>query len=141
MARRAPAVLTLPLAPVGRVVVHQRAADPPEGGRGAAAAGPARAAGINHACVAMDNFDSAAVTKLLVSYGLKQQEGQGVRRLSPTSRCECRIAVARGWDSRAVFHRSGRSRHPDSGRKVLRRRRPARRALPTADAGMMPASE
>ena len=50
---------------------------PPEGGRGAAAAGPARAAGIDHACVAMDNFDSAAVTKLLVSYGLKQQEGQG----------------------------------------------------------------
>jgi hypothetical protein len=25
----------------------------------------------------MDNFDPAAVTKLLVSYGLKQQEGQG----------------------------------------------------------------
>jgi catechol 2,3-dioxygenase-like lactoylglutathione lyase family enzyme len=49
----------------------------PEGGRGAAGGGPARAAGIDHACVAMDNFDSAAVTKLLVSYGLKQQEGQG----------------------------------------------------------------
>jgi catechol 2,3-dioxygenase-like lactoylglutathione lyase family enzyme len=46
----------------------------PEGGRGA---GPARAAGIDHACVAIDNFDPAAVTKLLVSYGLKQQEGQG----------------------------------------------------------------
>jgi catechol 2,3-dioxygenase-like lactoylglutathione lyase family enzyme len=47
----------------------------PEGGRGAGA-GPARAAGIDHACVAMDNFDPAVVTKLLVSYGLKQQEGQ-----------------------------------------------------------------
>jgi len=53
---------------------------PPAGGRGAGApggGGPARAAGIDHACVAMDNFDPAAVTKLLVSYGLKQQEGQG----------------------------------------------------------------
>jgi len=48
-----------------------------DGGRGAAAGGPARAAGIDHACMAMDNFDSAVVTKLLVSYGLKQQEGQG----------------------------------------------------------------
>ena len=47
----------------------------PEGGRGAA--GPARAAGIDHACVAMDNFDPAAVTRLLVSYGLKQQDGRG----------------------------------------------------------------
>jgi catechol 2,3-dioxygenase-like lactoylglutathione lyase family enzyme len=45
----------------------------PGGGRGG---GPARAAGIDHACVAMDNFDPAAVTKTLVSYGLKQQEGQ-----------------------------------------------------------------
>jgi catechol 2,3-dioxygenase-like lactoylglutathione lyase family enzyme len=49
----------------------------PEGGRGPAGGGPARAAGIDHACVAMDNFDPAVVTKLLVSYGLKQQEGQG----------------------------------------------------------------
>jgi catechol 2,3-dioxygenase-like lactoylglutathione lyase family enzyme len=49
----------------------------PDGGRGAAGGGPPRAAGIDHACVAMDNFDPAAVTKLLVSYGLKQQEGQG----------------------------------------------------------------
>ena len=49
---------------------------PPSGGaRGGGA--PARAAGIDHACVAMENFDSAAVTKTLVSYGLKQQEGQG----------------------------------------------------------------
>jgi len=52
---------------------------PPAGGRGGGApgGGPARAAGIDHACVAMENFDSAAVTKLLVSYGLKQQDGQG----------------------------------------------------------------
>jgi catechol 2,3-dioxygenase-like lactoylglutathione lyase family enzyme len=50
---------------------------PPAGraGRGGGG-GPARAAGIDHACVAMDNFDPAAVTKTLVSYGLKQQEGQ-----------------------------------------------------------------
>ena len=48
----------------------------PEGGRGAAG-GPPRAAGIDHACVAMDNFDPAVVTKLLVGHGLKQQEGQG----------------------------------------------------------------
>jgi catechol 2,3-dioxygenase-like lactoylglutathione lyase family enzyme len=60
-----------------------RAGGAPSGGRGVAesgrgaASGPPRAAGIDHACVAMDNFDPAAVTKLLVSYGLKQQEGQG----------------------------------------------------------------
>ena len=62
---------------------------PPAGaGRagGGAASGPRRAArtpaqpvrrGIDHACVAMDNFDPAVVTKLLVGYGLKQQDGQG----------------------------------------------------------------
>jgi catechol 2,3-dioxygenase-like lactoylglutathione lyase family enzyme len=54
----------------------------PEGGRGGAPGGggggaPARAAGIDHACLAMDNFDPAVVTKLLVGYGLKQQDGQG----------------------------------------------------------------
>ena len=49
---------------------------PPGRGRGGAG-GPARAAGIDHACVAMENFEPAAVTKLLVGYGLKQQEGQG----------------------------------------------------------------
>jgi catechol 2,3-dioxygenase-like lactoylglutathione lyase family enzyme len=38
---------------------------------------PARPAAIDHACVAIENFDSAAVTKLLVGYGLKQQDGQG----------------------------------------------------------------
>ena len=47
------------------------------GGRAGGAGGPARASGIDHACVAMENFDPAVVTKLLVSYGLKQQEGQG----------------------------------------------------------------
>lgn len=54
------------------------AAAPPAGGRGGGApgGGPARAAGIDHACVAMENFDPAAVTKTLVSYGLKQQDGQ-----------------------------------------------------------------
>jgi len=52
-------------------------APPPGPGRGGAGGGPARAAGIDHACVAMENFDSAAVTKLLVGYGLKQQDGQG----------------------------------------------------------------
>jgi catechol 2,3-dioxygenase-like lactoylglutathione lyase family enzyme len=46
------------------------------GGRAGGAA-PARAAGIDHACLSMDNFDPAAVTKLLVSYGLTQQDGQG----------------------------------------------------------------
>jgi catechol 2,3-dioxygenase-like lactoylglutathione lyase family enzyme len=53
---------------------------PPAGGGGraggAAGGGPPRAAGIDHACVAMENFDSAAVTKTLISYGLKQQDGQ-----------------------------------------------------------------
>jgi catechol 2,3-dioxygenase-like lactoylglutathione lyase family enzyme len=52
-------------------------APPPGRGRGGVGGGPARPAGIDHACVAMDNFDPAVVTKLLVSYGLKQQEGQG----------------------------------------------------------------
>ena len=42
------------------------------GGRG----GGAAAAAIDHACLSMDGFDPAAVTKLLVSYGLQQQSGQ-----------------------------------------------------------------
>jgi catechol 2,3-dioxygenase-like lactoylglutathione lyase family enzyme len=54
-----------------------RAGGGPAGpGAGRGAGGPARAAGIDHACVAMENFDPAVVTKLLVSYGLKQQDGQ-----------------------------------------------------------------
>jgi catechol 2,3-dioxygenase-like lactoylglutathione lyase family enzyme len=52
------------------------AAPAPAPGRGAGGA-PPRAAGIDHSCVAIENFDPAAVTRLLVSYGLKQQEGQG----------------------------------------------------------------
>jgi catechol 2,3-dioxygenase-like lactoylglutathione lyase family enzyme len=49
----------------------------PPAGRGGPGGPPARAAGIDHACVAMDNFDPAVVTKTLVSYGLKQQDSQG----------------------------------------------------------------
>jgi catechol 2,3-dioxygenase-like lactoylglutathione lyase family enzyme len=43
------------------------------GGRG----GAPRAGGIDHASMAMSNFDPAKVTQLLVDYGLKKQEGQG----------------------------------------------------------------
>jgi len=58
----------------------------PDGaGRGARAGGrgpgggapPARAAGIDHACLSMTGFEPAKVTKTLVDYGLKQQDGQG----------------------------------------------------------------
>jgi catechol 2,3-dioxygenase-like lactoylglutathione lyase family enzyme len=42
------------------------------GGRG----GGGAAAAIDHACLAMEGFDPAAVTKILVSYGLQQQSGQ-----------------------------------------------------------------
>lgn len=49
----------------------------PGRGRGTGAPGTGRAGAIDHACVAMDNFDAAVVTRLLVSYGLKQQDGQG----------------------------------------------------------------
>jgi catechol 2,3-dioxygenase-like lactoylglutathione lyase family enzyme len=53
------------------------AGSPRAGGAGrGGGGGPARTAGIDHACVAMDNFDPAAVTKTLVGYGLKQQDGQ-----------------------------------------------------------------
>jgi hypothetical protein len=64
----------------GRGAPEGAAGAPPAGGGGGRGAGggpPARAAGIDHSCVAMENFDPAAVTKTLVSYGLKQQEGQG----------------------------------------------------------------
>jgi catechol 2,3-dioxygenase-like lactoylglutathione lyase family enzyme len=57
-----------------------RAGGPGAGGPPAGRAGggppPARAAAIDHCCVAMDNFDPAAVTKILTDFGLKQQEGQ-----------------------------------------------------------------
>lgn len=51
----------------------------PTRGGGAAGPSPGRAgpAGIDHACVAMAGFDPAEVTRILVGYGLKQQEGQG----------------------------------------------------------------
>ena len=48
----------------------------PSGARGVGRGGAPRA-GIDHACVGMDNFDPAKVTQLLVDYGLKKQEGQG----------------------------------------------------------------
>jgi catechol 2,3-dioxygenase-like lactoylglutathione lyase family enzyme len=43
------------------------------GGRG----GAPRAGGIDHACMAMNDFNPEKVTQLLVDYGLKKQEGQG----------------------------------------------------------------
>ena len=51
---------------------------PPAGGPGGPGrgAGPARA-GIDHACMAMPDFDPAKVTQLLVDYGLTKQDGQG----------------------------------------------------------------
>lgn len=45
----------------------------PGGGRG----GGAPRAGIDHACMSMNDFDPAKVTQILVDYGLKKQEGQG----------------------------------------------------------------
>lgn len=57
-----------------------RAGGPPAGGPPGGRAGggppPARAAAIDHCCVAMDNFDPAAVTKILTDFGLTRQEGQ-----------------------------------------------------------------
>jgi catechol 2,3-dioxygenase-like lactoylglutathione lyase family enzyme len=52
-----------------------RAGGPP-GGRAGGGPPPARAAAIDHCCVAMENFDPAAVTKILTDFGLKKQEGQ-----------------------------------------------------------------
>jgi catechol 2,3-dioxygenase-like lactoylglutathione lyase family enzyme len=50
------------------------AGPPPAGpGRGPA---PARAGGIDHACLSMAGFDPAKVTQTLVGYGLKKQDGQ-----------------------------------------------------------------
>jgi catechol 2,3-dioxygenase-like lactoylglutathione lyase family enzyme len=51
---------------------------PPGGPPGPPPGGPrpARAAGIDHACLAMTGFDPAKVTQMLVDYGLKKQEGQ-----------------------------------------------------------------
>jgi len=53
-------------------------AAPPAAGGGAAGRGfgPARA-GVDHACMAMNDFDPAKVTQQLVDYGLTKQDGQG----------------------------------------------------------------
>jgi catechol 2,3-dioxygenase-like lactoylglutathione lyase family enzyme len=48
---------------------------PPRAG-GPGGPGPARAAGIDHACLGMSGFDPARVTQMLVDFGLKKQEGQ-----------------------------------------------------------------
>ena len=54
------------------------AAAPPAGRPGGAGRGPGGPrAGIDHACMSMNDFDPAIVTQLLVGYGLKKQEGQG----------------------------------------------------------------
>jgi catechol 2,3-dioxygenase-like lactoylglutathione lyase family enzyme len=53
-----------------------RAGGGPPAGRAGGGPGPARAAAIDHCCVAMDNFDPAAVTKILTDFGLTKQEGQ-----------------------------------------------------------------
>ena len=47
------------------------------GGAPTAGRGGAPSAGIDHACVGMDDFDPTKVTQFLVDYGLKKQEGQG----------------------------------------------------------------
>jgi catechol 2,3-dioxygenase-like lactoylglutathione lyase family enzyme len=52
-------------------------AAPPAGAAGPGRGfGPARA-GIDHACMAMPDFDPAKVTQMLVGYGLTKQDGQG----------------------------------------------------------------
>jgi catechol 2,3-dioxygenase-like lactoylglutathione lyase family enzyme len=54
------------------------AGTPPAGGPGGPGRGPGPArAGIDHACMAMPDFDPAKVTQMLVDYGLTKQEGQG----------------------------------------------------------------
>ena len=50
----------------------------PAGGPGGPGRGPGPArAGIDHACMAMPDFDPAKVTQMLVDYGLTKQDGQG----------------------------------------------------------------
>jgi catechol 2,3-dioxygenase-like lactoylglutathione lyase family enzyme len=66
-----------PAAPRAGAPPVNPAGSPPAGrpggpGRGA---GPGRA-GIDHACMAMNDFDPARVTQLLVDYGLKKVDGQ-----------------------------------------------------------------
>ena len=66
-----------PAAPrAGAPPANPAARAPPAGGGPGRGPGPARA-GIDHACMAMPDFDPARVTQLLVDYGLKKQEGQG----------------------------------------------------------------
>jgi len=60
-------------APAAGAGAPPRAGGPGGAGRGG---GPARA-GIDHACLGMNDFDPAKVTQLLVDFGLKKQEGQG----------------------------------------------------------------
>src|SRR4029453_12577499 len=84
---------------------------------------PARGGGINNAGVGMDNFDPAAVTKLLVSYGLKQQEGQG--RSPLVTYISLRMpnrGGAEGGTPELYF--------TDPGGELRWRRRPPRRAMP-----------
>ena len=51
---------------------------PPAGRPGGQGRGPGPArAGIDHACMAMPDFDPARVTQMLVDYGLTKQDGQG----------------------------------------------------------------
>ena len=54
------------------------AGTPPPAVPGGPGRGPGGArAGIDHACMGMNDFDPAKVTQLLVDYGLKKQDGQG----------------------------------------------------------------
>ena len=69
-----------PAAPprAGAPPANPAGAAPPAAGGGAAGRGfgPARA-GVDHACMAMNDFDPAKVTQQLVDYGLTKQDGQG----------------------------------------------------------------
>jgi len=49
----------------------------PGGAAGGGRGGGAPRAGIDHACMAMDDFNPEKVTQMLVDYGLKKQDGQG----------------------------------------------------------------
>jgi catechol 2,3-dioxygenase-like lactoylglutathione lyase family enzyme len=66
-----------PPGPPGGIRGGARAGGPGgPGSGGPPGPGPARAAGIDHACLAMTGFDPAKVTQTLVDYGLKKQESQ-----------------------------------------------------------------
>lgn len=53
----------------------RRGAAPP--GAGAAPAGPARRASINHVCMNMEGFEPKAVMKTLADYGITERSGNG----------------------------------------------------------------